>query len=335
MINSTITYNSGEFTSNDSDTTVFLVTDGGVLNLNGVTITKTGSSSRRLQGQDSDSDKYSFYGINSAIVVLGTGKAYLNGITINTNSYGANAVVATNGGTVQINNSVISTEKDSSRGIHATYTGSIKADNVTISTKGGSCANIATDRGEGTIVASNMKLSTEGAGSPLIYSTGDITVSKSSGSSTGAQMVVVEGKNSVKLTNCVFNGTGIGNRNNVDKCGVMIYQSMSGDADTGTGSFQCSDSSLTIINSSIYSSTPMFFVTNTEANVILSNTTTSFGSGIFLNASGTSEWGSTGSNGGKVTLNLTSTSVNGSIYADSSSYVIYNNQNITNSNVQI
>jgi len=138
LINSTITYNSGEFTSNDSDTTVFLVTDGGVLNLNGVTITKTGSSSRRLQGQDSDSDKYSFYGINSAIVVLGTGKAYLNGITINTNSYGANAVVATNGGTVQINNSVISTEKDSSRGIHATYTGSITADNVTISTKGGS-----------------------------------------------------------------------------------------------------------------------------------------------------------------------------------------------------
>ena len=39
--------------------------------------------------------------------------------------------------------------------------------------------------------------------------------------------------------------------------------------------------------------------------------------------------------GGKVTLNLTSISVDGSIYADSSSYVIYNNQNITNSNVQI
>ena len=318
---------------------MFLVTDGGVLNLNGVTIIKTDSTSRRLQGgqpaPNNDADKYSFYGINSAIVVLGTGKAYLNGVKINTNSYGSNAVVATNGGTVEIKNSVISTTKDSSRGIHATYKGNITADNVTISTKGGSCANIATDRGEGTIVATNMKLSTEGSGSPLIYSTGDITVSKSSGSSTGAQIVVVEGKNSVKLTNCIFNATGIGNRNNVDKCGVMIYQSMSGDADTGTGTFQSSNSYLTIINSDIYNTAPMFFVTNTEANIILSNTTTSFGSGIFLNATGTSEWGTTGSNGGKVTLNLTSSSINGSLYADSSSYVIYNNQNITNSNVQI
>jgi hypothetical protein len=357
LINSTVTYNSGEFIVTDNDTTVFLVTDGGVLNLNGVTITKTGSSSRRrLQpnqtdgppgnqsqppdqpgnngqpGQSNDADKYSFYGINSAIVVLGTGKAYLNGVKINTNSYGSNAVVATNGGTVEIKNSDISTTKDSSRGIHATYKGNIIADNVTISTKGGSCANIATDRGEGTIVASNMKLSTQGSGSPLIYSTGDITVSKSSGSSTGAQIVVVEGRNSVKLTNCVFNGTGIGNRNNVDKCGVMIYQSMSGDADTGKGSFECSNSNLTIINSDIYNSTPMFFVTNTDANINLSNTHTSFGSGIFLNVSGTSEWGNTGSNGGNVTLNLTNTNITGlTIYADNSSFVFYNSKTYTNS----
>ena len=177
-----------------------------------------------------------------------------------------------------------------------------------------------------------MKLSTEGAGSPLIYSTGDITVSESSGSSSGAQMVVVEGKNSVKLTNCVFNGTGIGNRNNVDKCGVMIYQSMSGDADTGKGSFECSNSNLTIINSDIYNSTPMFFVTNTDANINLSNTHTSFGSGIFLNVSGTSEWGTTGSNGGNVTLNLTNTNITGlTIYADNSSFVFYNSKTYTNS----
>ena len=358
LINSTTTYNSGEFISSDNDTTVFLVTDGGVLNLNGVTIIKNDSSSRRrLQsnppdrppgnqsqppdqpgngGQSNDADKYSFYGINSAIVVLGTGKAYLNGVKINTNSYGANAVVATNGGTVEIKNSVISTTKDSSRGIHATYEGSITADNVTISTKGGSCANIATDRGEGTIVATNMKLSTAGAGSPLIYSTGDITVSKSSGSSTGAQIVVVEGKNSVKLTDCVFNATGIGNRNNVDKCGVMIYQSMSGDADTGKGSFESSNSNLVIINSDIYNSVPMFFVTNTDATISLSNTTYSLGSGIFLNVSGTSEWGSTGSNGGNVTLNLTNTNITGTtIYADNSSFIFYNSQTYTNKSTVI
>ena len=43
----------------------------------------------------------------------------------------------------------------------------------------------------------------------------------------------------------------VGNRNNVDKCGVMIYQSMSGDADVGKGSFESYNSSLTIIKSTI------------------------------------------------------------------------------------
>jgi hypothetical protein len=76
----------------------------------------------------------------------------------------------------------------------------------------------------------------------------------------------------------------------------------------------------------------MFFVTNTEASIILNNTITSFGSGIFLNASGTSEWGNSGSNGGNVTLTLTNVNVTGSkIYADSSSFVYYKNNNITNS----
>ena len=53
-----------------------------------------------------------------------------------------------------------------------------------------------------------MKLSTNGAGSPLIYSTGSINVNNSFGSSTGDQMVVIEGKNNANLFGCEFNSTG-------------------------------------------------------------------------------------------------------------------------------
>ena len=111
---------------------------------------------------------------------------------------------------------------------------------------------------------------------------------------------------------------------------------MSGDADTGKGSFESSNSNLVIINSDIYNSVPMFFVTNTDATISLSNTTYSLGSGIFLNVSGTSEWGSTGSNGGNVTLNLTNTNITGTtIYADNSSFIFYNSQTYTNKSTVI
>lgn len=78
--------------------------------------------------------------------------------------------------------------------------------------------------------ATNSTLSTAGSGSPVIYSTGDITLENSTGKATGAQMVVIEGKNTATVTNSTLECSGKGNRNNVDNCGIMIYQSMSGDA---------------------------------------------------------------------------------------------------------
>lgn len=82
--------------------------------------------------------------------------------------------------------------------------------------------------------ATNSTLSTAGSGSLVIYSTGDITLENSTGKATGAQMVVIEGKNTATVTNSTLECSGKGNRNNVDNCGIMIYQSMSGDAGEGT-----------------------------------------------------------------------------------------------------
>ena len=315
-----ITISSGTYTSTEDDQAVFLVINGGSLTIeDGVTIEKSGSENFQGRG-----DNYSFYGINSAIVVVGeNSSANINGVTINTNVSSANAVVATNSGEVTIENSTINTTKDNSRGLHATYGGTISADTTTISTQGGSCASLATDRGSGTVIANNMTLSTAGAGSPLIYSTGDVTVTNSKGTATGAQIAVVEGKNSINLQGCEFNANGNGNRNNVDNAGVMIYQSMSGDADEGTGSFTATDCTLTVLDtSSVYTQTPFFFVTNTTATIDLTGTTLSFSpSQKFIVAEGTSEWGKSGQNGGKVQLttsNLTATNTETTIDSISS-----------------
>ena len=297
------TISSGIYESVGDDEVVFLVINGGSLKIDGdVTIDKTGSEDFAGRGDD-----YSFYGMNSAIVVVGEdSSAEIDGAKINTSVSGANAVVATDGAAAVIKNSTIATTKDNSRGLHATYDGVINADDVNISTQGGSCAALATDRGAGTVVADNMTLSTAGAGSPLIYSTGKITVTNSTGTATGAQIAVVEGKNSINLQGCEFSANGNGNRNGVDNAGVMIYQSMSGDASMGTGSFTATDCTLMVLSSSgVYDVTPFFFITNTDATIDLTGTTISFdASEKFISALGTSEWGKSGSNGGNVTVSL-------------------------------
>lgn len=316
-----VTISQGTFESTSDDQVTFLVVNGGSLKIEGnVLVNKTGSSNFSGRG-----DSYSFYGTNSAIVVLGEGsKAEINGATITSSVSGANALVATNSGSAVVKNTTISTTKDNSRGLHATYEGVIAADSTTISTQGGSCASLATDRGAGTVTASNMTLSTAGAGSPLIYSTGDITVSNSKGTATGAQIAVVEGKNSIALEGCDFSANGIGNRNNVDDAAVMIYQSMSGDASVGTGSFTANNSTLTVLDtSSEYAATPFFFVTNTTATINLTNVTANFSPAEkFISALGTSEWGKSGQNGGKVMITVSGlTATNTEVEVDSVSSV--------------
>ena len=177
---------------------------------------------------------------------------------------------------------------------------------------------MATDRGEGTISCTGCTLNTAGAGSPLIYSTGSITVSKTTGTATGAQMVVVEGKNTaIVQESSSLKCTGVGNRNNVDDCGIFLYQSMSGDADTGTSTFTCTSSNFEIdSSSSVYSTAPMFFITNTDSAINLNSCTFTYGSGTFLSATGTSEWGKSGSNGGSVTLTLNNQDIEGDFIVD-------------------
>jgi hypothetical protein len=226
-----------------------------------------------------------------------------------------------------INNVKITTHQDKSRGLDATYGGTIKATNVEINTNGNSCAALATDRGEGNVSVSNSNINTgvdkqSGRGSPLIYSTGNITLSNSQGTSYVSQIACIEGKNSISLDNCQLTGFGEGNRkdgdNYVDLAGIFIYQSMSGDADIGTATFNCKNSDLTIDKESkYYDSVPMFHVTNTKANINLESSEFNFGSGILLDISGQSQWGNVGSNGGDVNLTAQSETLKGDIIVDS------------------
>ena len=77
----------------------------------------------------------------------------------------------------------------------------MNATNLTINTSGNSSAAIRSDRGGGDVNVSKGYYKTTGTGSPVIYSTADITVDDAYLESTASQGVVVEGKNSVTLNN--------------------------------------------------------------------------------------------------------------------------------------
>ena len=311
-VTSTGTISSDLSSTNSNESALYVGDNSSVTaRVNSISITKSGDYS------GSSVEPCEFYGLNAAILVNGA-KAEITGTTVTTTAKGGNAIFVTNDGEITVTNSnVTSTASSSARGFHATYGGTITGTNVIISTTGGSCASLATDRGEGTVSCTKCTLSTSGAGSPVIYSTGDITIEESTGNAQGAQMVVVEGKNSATVKSSTLQCTGVGNRNNVDKAGIMIYQSESGDADSGKGSFTASDSTMEIISSSsVYSSAPMFFVTNTEATITLSNVTFKYGSGIFIDIEGTDQWGTSGSNGGVITMTVTGQTIEGDVVVD-------------------
>ncbi|WP_295116148.1 hypothetical protein [uncultured Methanobrevibacter sp.] len=314
------------YTLSTSNKNTVLVKNGGKLTVKNSKIVKTGAVS------SSNAENSDFYGTNAAVLVTAKSTLNIANTQIVTNAKGANAIFVSNlassnsGATAYVNNVVINTYKDKSRGLDATFGGRIIAKNVTINTRGGSCASIATDRGEGTVVASNCKLYTgvgqkSGSGSPLIYSTGAITVSKSTGTSYVSQIACIEGKNSITLTDCDFTGYGKGNRyvngNYVDLAGIFLYQSMSGDASVGVSKFTATNTKLTISTaSSYYKSAPMFYVTNTASNINLNKCTLNYGSGILLKAAGQSQWGTSGSNGGKVIFNAANMKLSGKIIID-------------------
>lgn len=157
-----------------------------------------------------------------------------------------------------------------------------------------------------------MTLETNSNGSPLVYSTGTITVSDSKGTANKAQMVVVEGGSSASLSSCSFSCTGNGNRtgtsdfnssnHTIDAGGIFIYQSFSGDSSEGVDYFDATNCTFKVTTSSV----PMFYLTNISAVVTLSgNTFTQNSSSDYLMiAEATNQWGKTNSNGATVKVKL-------------------------------
>ena len=179
-------------------------------------------------------------------------------------------------------------------------------------------AAIRSDHGGGTVNVDGGTYTSNGYNSPAVYSTAAITVKNAELTANNSEALVIEGKNSIVLENCNVYGSMSstnGASSNINVHNVMIYQSMSGDADVGTAVFTMTGGSITSNNGD------MIYVTNTHSVITLSGVElVNNGGGYLLYAAGNSAangWGTAGANGAQVEMNADAQVLNGNIAVDS------------------
>ncbi|MFR1903654.1 MAG: hypothetical protein ACLSXY_06635, partial [Veillonella sp.] len=199
VISESKTFEHQRFDNTTSDQNSFIGKNKATITINSSVFDKTGNTT--------NDDNSNFRGQNAVVLGIEGSQTSIKDSNITSNSIGSNAVFATGEGSViNVENTNIHTKGDSSRGLDATYKGTINGKNLTITTEGAHSATLATDRGEGTITAEAAKLTTSGTGSPVIYSTGNITANNVNGVANKSEIGVVEGKNSITLTNSNVTG---------------------------------------------------------------------------------------------------------------------------------
>ena len=294
--------------SSENDDENALRADGVTVSLADCTITKTGSSSNTENGD--------FYGMNAALLAENGAQVTVTGGEVSTSATNGNGIFSYGSGTVvNVSGTKIRTAERNSGGIQTTGGGKMNAEDLDVQTEGNSSAAIRSDRGGGTVNVNGGTYVTNGTGSPAIYSTADISVSDAVLTANNSEGIVVEGKNSVKLTDCTLSGKmqGTYNDNSENIQCIMIYQSMSGDADVGEAYFEANGGEITSLAGD------MFYVTNTSCEIKLSGVKFNMADGVFLREVGNSSsrgWGKSGENGGDVKMNLTDQTVEGDIVVD-------------------
>ncbi len=288
---STVTKTGETLVSSSQYYNVVQVTNG-TLNLTNCTFTKSGDGS--------GGDNSSFYGNNSTIyagaasstnyqstTAASGAKIVISGGTVTGSAQGANAVIATNGATIVVDGLTIENSNSVSRGLHATYGGIIEASNVTITTNEATSSTIATDRGGGTVTVNGGTATANGSKSAVIYSTGTMSATDLVGTSAQGEIGVIEGDNSITMTNCTMT-SGSSER------GLLMMQSGSGDAEGVNPVMTITGTSLTMTDASA----PLLEVaTCVTATCTLSGCTLTVPSGILMYVMSDSQWSTSGAVG--------------------------------------
>lgn len=296
------------FSSTGKDENALHILGGATVTLKDIQLTRSSSDS-------TGGDSSSFYGIGAGLLAT-DGTGYLKGGQLSTDAAGGAGAFAYGSGALYLADTVISTEQDTSGGIHASGGGQVYAWDLSVETQGASSAAIRSDRGGGTMVVDGGSYTARGLGSPAIYCTADITAHGALLAATGSEAVCIEGRNSIRLFDCQVSGAMQDLSQNDCTWTVIVYQSMSGDAEVGNSVYQMVGGSLTSENGGL------FYTTNTECDILLSGVdiVTAPDCEFFLRCTGNQNergWGQVGANGAQCTFTADAQEMVGDVVWDS------------------
>lgn len=306
--------------SNGTVTLALGEVDENALRIDNATVTLDGITVDKSAGATSSTENGDFYGVNAALLATNGATVTIKNANVASSAQNGNGVFSYGSGTtVNISDSTITTTADNSGGIQTTGGGTTNANNLTVDTSGNSSAAIRSDRGGGTVNVDGGSYTSNGYNSPAVYSTAAITIKDAALTANNSEALVIEGQNSIDLEDCTVSGNmsdtkGTSSDENVHN--VMIYQSMSGDADVGTSSFSMTGGNLTSNNGD------MFYITNTDCTLSLSGVdiVNKDSDAYLMNITGNSAshgWGTAGANGAQVTFTADDQTLEGDIRVDS------------------
>lgn len=290
--------------------------DENALRVTGATVTLDGVTINKTAGATSNTENGDFYGMNAGFLATDGATVTLTNSTVNTTAQNGNGVFSYGSETtVNVSDTTITTTKDNSGGIQTTGGATMNATNLMVNTAGNSSAAIRTDRGGGTVVVDKGTYTSTGYNSPAVYSTANITVKNATLNAENSEALVIEGQNSITLENTNVTGNMSSTEGSSSDNNVMIYQSISGDAESGTSTFTMKGGTLTGRNGD------QIYVTNTHSVITLEDVTITNqdSSGRLLAILGndaTRGWGTAGANGGQVDLTTTNQTLTGAIEVD-------------------
>lgn len=296
------------YESTGTDENAIHVLNGAEVTLKNITVDRTSSDSE-------GGDNSSFYGIGAAILTT-DGTTYINNSNITTDASGGAGIFSYSEGIVYTADTTITTQQDTSGGIHVAGGGTLYAWDMDVETSGESAAAIRSDRGSGTMVVDGGTYTSNGVGSPAVYSTADITINNADMAATGSEAACIEGLNTIRLYDSNLAGNMSDDSQNDCTWNVILYQSMSGDSEEGNSTFEMYGGTLTAENGG------MFYTTNTESTFVLSDVDITYAedSEFFLKCTGNANqrgWGTTGANGADCHFTAINQTMTGDVIWDS------------------
>lgn len=281
---------------------------------NGATVTVKDASITN-DGEGGGGDAASFYGVGASLLVS-DGELYVSDTEITGTTAGGTGVFGYDTGVAYVSNVTIrNSGSNAAGGIHVAGGGTLYAWDCDVITTGGSSAAIRSDRGSGTMVVDGGSYITEN-GTGAVYCTADITIHDAYLFTGGSEAVAIEGKNTVRLFDCDLTGNMQATELNDNRVwNIIVYQSMSGDADVGTSEYDMIGGSLTC------NAGPVLLNTNTSSYITFQNVDVSYSdeTTYWLQVTGNSSsrtWGTAGKNGANCIFSAYEQAMEGGVLYD-------------------